>query len=261
VTGATGYLLDVATNNTFTAYVPGYQNLDVSNVTSYPVTGLNPNTIYYYRVRAYNGCVTSANSSVKNVRTLPCTPSAPSVQTATNLTFSSFNANWRSVAGAIDYHFDVATDSGFINFVPGYQDVDAGNVNSAPVTGLNPNTTYYYRVRAYNGCAISANSSAKSAKTKACIPAAPSAQNATNVTSSSFIAHWNSVSGTIDYQLDVATDSSFTNYVYQNLSVGITTSYNVTGLNPNTTYYYRVRDYNGCATSPNSSVKSVLTAP
>ena len=131
------------------------------------------------------------------------------------------------------------------------------------MTGLNANTTYYYRVRAYNGCATSPNSSAKNVKTLACTPAAPSAQNATNVTSSSFTANWSSVSGAIDYRLDVSTSNSFTTYVpgYQDLSVGNVTSYSVTGLSAHTTYYYRVRAYNGCATSTNSSVKSVLTSP
>jgi phosphodiesterase/alkaline phosphatase D-like protein len=249
--------LDVSTSNTFVTYV--YQDLDVGNVTSYNVTGLSPNTIYYYRLRAYNGCRTSLNSTVKNVRTLPCTPGAPSVQTATNVTWNSFTAHWRPVAGAIDYQLDVATDSVFTNYI--YQNVSVGNVTGFAVTGLSPNTTYYYRVRAYNGCATSLNSSVKNVRTLLCTPAAPSAQNANNITASSFTAHWSSVAGAIDYQLDVARDSSFTNYVYQNLSVGNVISYNVTGLSPNTTYYYRVRAYNGCATSPNSSVKSVLTSP
>ena len=263
VPGATGYRLDVATNNSFTIYVPGYQNLDVGNVTSSPVTGLSAHTTYYYRVRAYNGCATSPNSSVKSVQTSPCTPAAPNAQSATNVTFSSFSANWRSVSGAIDYRLDVATDSSFINYVSGYQNLDVGNVTSYNVTGLSASTTYYYRVRAYNGCATSLNSSVKSVTTKPCTPAAPSAQNATNVTSSSFIAIWRSVSGAIDYRLDVATDSSFINYVpgYQNLDVGNVTSSPVTGLSAHTTYYYRVRAYNGCATSPNSNVKSVQTSP
>ena len=263
VNGATDYLLDVSTDSSFINYVAGYQNLDVGNVTSYSVTALSANTTYYYRVRAYNGCATSSNSSVKNVKTLPCTPRAPSAQTATNVSFSSFAAHWSSVNGATDYLLDVATDSSFINYVAGYQNLDVGNVTSYNVTGLSANTTYYYRVRAYNGCATSPNSSVKTIKTKPCTPAAPNAQNATNVTASSFIAHWSSVAGATDYRLDVATDSSFINYVagYQNLSVGITTSYNVTGLSANTTYYYRLRAYNGCATSPNSNVKSVQTAP
>ena len=263
VSGATGYRLDVSTNNSFTIYIPGYQNLDVGNVTSYNVTGLSPNTTYYYRVRAYNGCATSANSSVKNAKTLPCTPAAPSAQSATNVTSSSFTAHWSNVSGATDYRLDVATDSSFINYVLGYQNLDAGNVTSSPVTGLSANTTYYYRVRAYNGCATSANSSVKSVRTLPCTPAAPNAQSATNVTSSSFNAKWRSVSGATDYRLDVSTNNSFTTYVpgYQNLSVGNVTSSPVTGLSANTTYYYRLRAYNGCATSANSTVKSVQTSP
>ena len=71
VSGATNYRLDVSTSNSFTNYVPGYNNLDVGNTTSYPVTGLSPNTTYYYRVRTYNGCATSANSNVKSVQTAP----------------------------------------------------------------------------------------------------------------------------------------------------------------------------------------------
>lgn len=43
-------------------YVTGYENLNVGNVTSYPVTGLQPNTMYYYVVRAYNDYGTSGDS-------------------------------------------------------------------------------------------------------------------------------------------------------------------------------------------------------
>jgi phosphodiesterase/alkaline phosphatase D-like protein len=157
--------LDVSTNNHFTTYVSGYQDLDVGNTTSYPVTGLSANTTYYYRVRANNDCGTSRNSSVKNVKTLACTPSAPSAQNATNVTSSSFTAVWHSVSGAIDYRLDVSTSNTFATYVTGYQDLNVGNVTSYPVTGLNANTHYYYRVRANNGCAISANSSVKSVTT------------------------------------------------------------------------------------------------
>ena len=166
VSGASGYRLDVSTSNTFTTYVPGYQDLDVGNVTSFAVTGLSANTTYFYRVRAYNGCATSRNSNVKNVKTLPCTPAAPNAQNATNVTASSFTANWSGVSGAAGYRLDVSTSNTFTTFVSGYQNLDVGNVTSYNVTGLNANTTYYYRLRAYNGCDISANSNVKNVKTK-----------------------------------------------------------------------------------------------
>jgi len=49
--------------------VPGYQDLDVGNVTSWSVTGLAAHKAYYYRVRAYNESTTSANSNVIKVTT------------------------------------------------------------------------------------------------------------------------------------------------------------------------------------------------
>jgi phosphodiesterase/alkaline phosphatase D-like protein len=192
---------------------------------------------------------------------LPCTPATPRVQSATNVAFSSFTANWTSVSGAIEYHLDVSTSNSFTTYV--LENFNVGNMTSFPVTGLSPHTTYYYRVRAYNGCAPSSNSSAKNVQTLACMPAAPNAQSATNVTSSSFTANWRSVSGATDYRLDVSTTNSFTTYVpgYMDLSVGNTTSFAVMGLNAHTTYYYRVRAFNGCTASSNSSVKSVQTSP
>ncbi len=47
---ATGYLLDVATDENFTNFV--FQNQDVGNVLFFAVNNLNPISVYYYRVRA-----------------------------------------------------------------------------------------------------------------------------------------------------------------------------------------------------------------
>lgn len=61
--GATGYRLDVSTDPGFSSFVSGFNNLDVSNVVTYSVTGLAQSITYYFRVRSYNAVGTSANSN------------------------------------------------------------------------------------------------------------------------------------------------------------------------------------------------------
>src|SRR5437660_10798291 len=65
-------------------------------------------------------------------------------------TRASFMATWDSASDAIGYLLDVSTDNSFSSYVKGYHDVDVGNVTGRVVIGLNPGTTYYYQVHAYN---------------------------------------------------------------------------------------------------------------
>ena len=71
--GATSYRLDVATDNGFTSYVTGYQDLTFSG-TSRSVVGLTPETPYYYRVRAVGDGGTSGNSNTITVTTSTTPP-------------------------------------------------------------------------------------------------------------------------------------------------------------------------------------------
>lgn len=73
VTGATGYAIDISTNSTFTAMLPGYTNLLLgSGVTSLPVTGLLPATTYYYRVRAFSAVASCLLNSATITVTTTC---------------------------------------------------------------------------------------------------------------------------------------------------------------------------------------------
>lgn len=155
--GATGYYLDVSTNSSFTSYVSGYQNLSCTSNTQ-QVTGLSVNTYYYYRVRSRNSSGTSGNSDIMTAITLGNPPAAPFASTATGITTTGFTANWTDVTGASGYRLDVSNNNSFSSFITGYNDLDVGKVNSRAVSGLSPNTQYYFRVRAYNANGSSANS-------------------------------------------------------------------------------------------------------
>jgi len=74
--GASSYILDVSTSNTFATFLPGFNGLDVGNVTTYSVSGLTANTNYYFRVRATNGLCTSANATAQNALTGYCIPTS-----------------------------------------------------------------------------------------------------------------------------------------------------------------------------------------
>src|SRR6059058_3411615 len=60
---------------------------------------------------------------------------------ATDVASDSFTANWGNSSLATSYGLDVSTSSSFDTYVPGYQNLNVGNVTSRSVTGLNPSTT------------------------------------------------------------------------------------------------------------------------
>ena len=68
---------------------------------------------------------------------------------ATYVASYSFTANWAETSGATSYRLDVSTSSSFSTYVTGYQNLNVGNVTHRSVTGLNPSTTYYFRVHRY----------------------------------------------------------------------------------------------------------------
>jgi outer membrane protein assembly factor BamB len=154
VSGATGYRLDVSTNGLFTSFVPGYENLNIGNVISRAVTGLNASTLYHYRVRAYNGGGTSANSNIINVHTLSATGPPIAITNPATLV-ASFSA---TLNGLIDPHG--LSTSVYFQYGPTTSygsttsaQTKSGNTYqniSANVSGLAASTTYHFRIVATN---------------------------------------------------------------------------------------------------------------
>jgi gliding motility-associated-like protein len=137
-------------------YIPGF-DFAVTPLpgNSFQLSGLPPG-IYIIRVNCSNGSTVNvgdpAVDGLTHVHAAPEAP-APVATAATDIACTAFTANWSASANASGYRLDVASDVAFTNILPGYDDVDAGNVTSYPVTGLTEGTDYYYRVRSYrNAC-------------------------------------------------------------------------------------------------------------
>jgi hypothetical protein len=93
-------------------------------------------------------------------------------------------------------------------------------------------------------------------------PDPPVALPAINITPTGFIAHWDASARADGYVISVAMDPGFTNFVpgYENLWAASYLFWDVSGLAPGTTYYYRLRAYNLAGTSIYGNAISATTA-
>lgn len=252
VSGATSYLYDVSTSNTFSSFV--YSNVSTTATTNNSVT-VSAGTTYYVRVRASGSNGTSPNSATAQNTTIPSTPTAnaPSSVAAT-----SFTANWGAVTGATSYRLYVSTNSSFSSYVTNYGPQVVSGASSSAVTGLATNTAYYYRVVAVNSTGNSAYSNTISTGT---LPSTvdDSGWSTSSYTTTSFLINWNSSSGATSYRLDMSTSSNFSTLVIADKILGTGGYYPITGLTPCTIYYVRVRAVGPYGTSPNSNTYQTLT--
>jgi len=67
----------------------------------------------------------------------------------TNVTTTSFTANWTAPISATKYYLQLATDVNFTNIVSGYDNLDVGLTLSRNISGLSNGYTYYFRLRSY----------------------------------------------------------------------------------------------------------------
>jgi hypothetical protein len=156
IEGVTGYLLDVSAFPDFSVMLAGYDNLNVGTVLTYPIVDLDYNTDYYYRLRAVYQ--TDISSDSNTIETTTAILAAPVALEATDVTFEEFMANWEAVADATGYYLDVSSDPNFGSFLPGFDNLNVGNVLTYNIPDLDDGETYYYRLRAYTMVMLSNNS-------------------------------------------------------------------------------------------------------
>lgn len=115
------------------------------------ITGLNPETNYYFRIFEYNGNDQTTNYLLKednqNPRNKIMPLPSPIALPAINITSNGFTAKWSKVEGAKYYEIDVSRDSNFNSYVELYEHLDVGNIDEIEVVDLKPGN-YYYRLKA-----------------------------------------------------------------------------------------------------------------
>jgi len=268
------YTLQITTNATYTANIPGSPFTIANPTISKVVTGLASNTIYYYRILASNGCTSAYVTG--NVTTLltPCVAPASQASgfvlgtitsTAVPATFSG-TANGFLVIQSQTNTPPTSPSNGTIysaanvgTLGSGLTFIQSGAATSIPGTGLNGNTKYYYFIYAYNNTSCSGgpiyNASAPLTGTGTTCPAVPNTVAIASTTPNGFTVNWafptGGSSSPITYTLQITTNATYTaNIPGSPFTIADPTSTKVvTGLASNTIYYYRILASNGCSSA------------
>lgn len=134
VSQANSYLLSVYTKaaNGDITYVNGYNRIDVGNVSTCDVDGLQPLTTYYYVVYATDGMFTSKASNEVEFTTADPTLNFKSVVAldATDVFETGFTANWQKLDDADSYKLTIYTSQ---LGAPDYETLDfTGKLEALP---------------------------------------------------------------------------------------------------------------------------------
>ncbi len=178
IEGATGYRIQYGT-------APGQytSTLNVGNVTTYEVTGLDGNTDYYFTVQAGNQAGYSAVSN--EVKATVAAPDTPVMTKAFGERDKMLQVEWKSVPNASGYKVKYGTASGTYTHT-----VDVGNTIGYVLEKLNPGTVYYVAVSAYNGMGESGNSTEWTGKPKMNLAYTPHELRKTGGSATSVILAW-----------------------------------------------------------------------
>ena len=186
-------------------------------------------------------------------------PTPPGAPTASDITTTSFTASW---APSTD---NVGVRSYQVVAVQGDRIWTAtSTTTTATVTGLSPGQSYLVGVHAFDTAGNVSDSSPTTivrtlSPPDTTPPTAPGKPTVSNVTPSSFTAAWTPSTdnvGVVRYEVWVG----FTDFVYRAGST-TSTSFTVTGLQPNGAYTVTIRAFDAAGNSASSPSTSVMTPP
>ncbi|MBS7786512.1 fibronectin type III domain-containing protein [Flavobacterium sp. CYK-55] len=243
--------------------------------TTVNLTSLAPNTTYYIFVRSDCGSGNfSSWTSPGTFTTLLPSCVAP-VSQASALALSSITST--SIAGTFSgsaqgylviqstsatpptqpSNGTIYSSANVSTLGSGLTFIQTGATTTFTSGSLLGNTQYYYYIYAYNNTSCLGGpaynlSGALTSSANTC-PAVPNSVTTSGITSSGFSINWTVPSGgsaaSITYLIQVTTDAGFTTNISGSPFTTSSTTINISSLNSNTTYYYRILAQNGCSSS------------
>lgn len=228
---------------TSTSY--GSSNTNTTSAAAYTVSSLSANTLYYWRTTLTD----NQGHSTQKTGSITTTGNAPSVTASTTPARTSctlaIGATYDTNASFSSGKYEYGTTTSYGT------SVNITAVGNQTISNLTPNTTYYYKV------SITDNKSRTGTKTGSF----KTTGNAPSITSVSTTAARTSCSFTINATYDTNASYSSTSIQY-----GTTSSYgttvsgtSITGLSPNTTYYYSVTVTDNQGRTSSASTGTFLT--
>ena len=180
---------------------------------------------------------------------------------------SSFTVNWNDNSDNEDnFILERSTDGTNFTIIATL----STGIESFDETGLVPNTKYYYRLKATNST-DSSSYSAIASLTTAPIPSAPEKPTTPNpvngfnfveLTGGNLTLKWLGSANTTTYAVYFGTDSSNLGKL-ADVAYSVSSSYQVTGLNANTNYFWRIEATNNKGTTASDiwTFKTIANIP
>jgi glucose/arabinose dehydrogenase/chitodextrinase len=233
-----------------TADCANFTEVGIATGTSFTDRGLAPSTTYRYRVRAVD---TSNNTSLYSKTASTSTPdttrpSAPTGLTARAVRPTQVNLSWTASTddvGVTGYRIERCRGTACTSFTQ----IGTSTTRAFSSTGLAPNTTYRFRVRASDAARnLSPYSAVASARTlpDTTRPSRPTGLSATAAGPTRIDLKWQASTDNVrvtGYRVERCRGAGCTNF--RQVGQPASNEFHSTGLTPDTTYRFRVRATDG----------------
>jgi phosphodiesterase/alkaline phosphatase D-like protein len=221
----------------------------VATAVSKAISGLANNTTYHYRVVAVNDQGTTYGSDMTfSTGNAPAATTDPATMVGASFATLNGTVNANNFSTQVTFEYGTTTSYGTTvnanpNFVTGTDDTAV----SAAITGLLPNTTYHYRVRAQGfGTTFGSDMTFTTGSGPSATTNAATSVGSTTATLNGTV-NANNVSTTVTFEYGLNTSYGKVVTADQSPVTGSTNtsvSKGLTSLVPNTTYHYRVKASN-----------------